>query len=173
MKNRYQLISQEFGHIFFWKEVKESGRTFLQPLMFSKHFHTYLFIESHCILQVGCIWTSSIDFPWHRKGLRFRRQVILPSMAQPDHRQWWDPLTFCPGHYGNAWEPQWYRDVWAWSISKGKGEVLFPRWQCGVPELGLRSGKGLPTVRCHGMILHEVLPHLSPCCAAFSSILCL
>ena len=32
-----------------------------------------------------------------------------------------------------------------------------PRWQWGLPELGLRSGRGPPTVRCHGMLLHEGL----------------
>lgn len=61
-----------------WKEVKESG-TFLQPLMFSKHFHAYLFIEPHCILPGGLFLDTQYRLPLTQARSEIQKASDLPN----------------------------------------------------------------------------------------------
>lgn len=63
----------------FWKEVEESGRTFLQPLMFSKHFHTYLFIESRCTLPGGLYVGKQYWLPLTQEKSEIQKASNLPN----------------------------------------------------------------------------------------------
>ena len=94
-----------------------------------------------------------------RDGAQIQKASDLPTPLHDPNRPQaaLGSPTFCPGHCGNVWEPWWYREARTWSISEGKGEILFPQWQWGMPGLGLGSGKGVPTSGATGTTLHPSL----------------
>lgn len=122
---RLQLISQEFGHIF-WKEVEESGRTFTASNVFKAlphiSFHRVSLHPSRWVVCGQAVLASpDTGKVWDSEG---GNTPILPSWPKQTTGSVGIPWLFAQGtempenHNGPG--------IWAWSISKGQGWNPFP-----------------------------------------------
>lgn len=166
-----------------WKEVKESG-TFLQPLMFSKHFHAYLFffhaylfIESHCILSGELFLDTQCRLPLiqARSEIQKASDLCNPPLHGPHRPQ--AALRypdFLPRALWKCLRTTVVQRCLGMQHLRGQGWNPFPPDDSGVCQSwGSGQTGGHPLSGATGWSSMRVLPHQSPCRGMFSSILCL